>query len=190
MTIDLSTFPLSCIYGFIDESSKSAYIQFSRNNSLIGVLDNITALKRGVHDCRALQDAYNRGSLELRVIEEIQPGTEDIASRARCSFWFNDSGYTDIGCGYATVRYNVVKRIGRTFLGGHLPLVYMLVKSHSPHAIVVGVFETMFEANTWLDGVYPNHADTPVTQLHYCSNTLTVDYHKMHGLKMFHVKRS
>jgi hypothetical protein len=180
MLTDLINFPLSCIYGFTDDNN-GVYLQFS-NNALYSLSENVTDLKRGIHDCRLLQDAYNRGVVQLKVFKSWDAPIEGIVARAFCSFIIN-SGYVDLSNIYTNTRYSIRTQVRASCVHGRShPLVYILVQSHSQGAIVAGICDNMVAANNWIREHHVN--PDSISDLVFMDNEHTKTYHEQIGRKL------
>lgn len=183
ITPDLTTFPLVCIYALVDTSSNSLFPLFSNGNSLNQLSLHLTQLRRGIHDCKKLQDAFNRNALELRVLKAYEVNQVDLVLRVQASLLFNNSGYTDMTGHYSDIRYRIVTRVDGDYrdLLAHIPLVYVTLKSRSLEALVIGVFDSMMDADEWLGIHYPGQK---ITSLVFATNERTVEYHNTAGYKL------
>jgi hypothetical protein len=156
---------------------------FSNGNALNQLSLHLTQLRRGIHDCKKLQDAFNRGVLELRVLKAYEVSQIDLVLRIEASLLFNNSGYTDMTGYYSDIRYRIVTRVDGDYrdLRAHIPLVYVTLKSRSLEALVVAVFDNMMDAEEWLGIYYPGQKITSVV---FATNELTVEYHNTAGYKL------
>lgn len=186
LTPDLSSFPLTCIYGL--KSGSSVYPCFSLGNSLTHLSNNITLLRRGIHDCKQLQDAYNAGSLELVVFKEYNNPPIELITRMEIPGILRSLGLSDMTGYYDSIPYAVKTRVFRDYraLRDIYPLAYVTIQSRSVEAIVLGIFESVVEAESWMSIHYPGGV---YTQLVFCDNTLTKGYHDAEGYKLIRFKK-
>ena len=187
ITPDLASFPLNCIYGL--KSGSSVYPCFSLGNSLSHLSNNITLLRRGIHDCRKLQEAYNAGSLELVVFKSYEVAPIELLVRIEIPGILRSLGLSDMTGYYDNIPYEVKTRVYydyRVLLSIH-PLVYVTMQSRSTEAIVLGVFDSMIEADEWKGMYYPGG---DYTQVVFCTNELSKGYHDAEGYKLIRFKKS
>jgi len=187
ITPDLNSFPLTCIYGL--KSGSSVYPCFSLGNSLTHLSNNITLLRRGTHDCRPLQDAYNAGSLELVVFKSYGVAPIELIVRMEIPGILRSLGLSDMTGYYDNIPYTVKTRVFRNYrhLNDMYPLVYITMQSRSVEAIVLGVFDSIIEADEWMGIHYPGGV---YTQVVFCDNALTKGYHDAEGYKLIRFKKS
>jgi len=180
---DLTEFPLFCIYALIDETSGYIYIQYSNGNALNHLTETITLLKRNIHDYRVLQHSFNHNLLSLRVIETFDGPIDDILARVKCTLYVQNSGLNDCTGYYNTIQYKVYKRVMDNYSNfySNQPLVYVTAKSRSVEAIVLGIFDTMMEADEFIETCHPGLV---MRELKFAGNKHTREYHTVKGYKL------
>lgn len=192
-SLDLQNFPLFCIYAFIDRPFNAMYIQYSNGNAVGKVAETITALKRGIHDSRALQNAYNRGTLQVQVLQEYTHERDDIFLIARCCFLVQNSGYRDMTGKYGKMKYKIKKTVAAPYDGGNqsiIPYVYVSLQATSYNALVLGVFENMIEADKFISEHYPKYPSRPINKIAVCYNWLTRQYIQKYGEKLINFDKT
>lgn len=177
---ELNNMPLFCIYLLKD--GDNGYLQWSSGNAVNQLANTITVLKRGIHDNRLLQHAYNRGNLSLEILKVYDCAVEDIIIRMEATILFQKTGLLDMTGKYNDIEYRVIKRVMPDYDNYRykVPLVYVTAKSRSVEAIVLGIFKTVYEADDWIALNYPGKVDTLI----FMDNELTHKYHASNGYKL------
>lgn len=185
----LQSFPLACIYALIDEQSNGIFIHFSDCNAISQLALTVTQLRRGIHDCIKLQDAYNRGSLEFKLLKDYgdNPPAEFLI-RADVYEFYNTLGYTDMRNDYIAANYRLKCRIINDRSGD--ARVFVLGISRGRTEIVLGIFESMGDADSWIDEIYPGERDKVGIVPRFALNERTREYHVEYGYKLQRKKLS
>lgn len=189
--LNFSHIPLSCIYAYIDTFNHSVYVGFSSSNALYQIADVETALRKGIHDNKKLQESFNAGYLEFNVIKSYEIPPHDLVLRSEYNVVVNDfikKNYRDMRGQYIpchfTLKTSIIDDHTRSTKNGMLVCVFARSKGYRD--VVLGLFETVPEANEWLDVNYPNKTDPVVPK--FCENSLTKDFHKEHGYEIKIIK--
>jgi hypothetical protein len=182
---DFKNIPKCGIIGFI--SSSSYYLFFSSTLPSL-FCTHLLKLKEGIHDCKELQDAFNQDDLRCEVIKGYSkdPGSIELRSQyERIVHEYKYTEYKNMREGYKAIGYRLKKYVLNDFRrekGNFGPLVYVCGKSPSLGEIVLGIFDSIPEANDWCELTYgKNTSDLiPVFKV----NELTQEYHDKHGFKI------
>jgi hypothetical protein len=182
---ELNNFPLSCIYIFVDHTSKNFRVKYSLNNGLTALADDLTELKKGVF-APVLQDAYNRGLLEIVVLKEYTETPLRAVIAAEYDEVIRDyvsRGYNDTR-GLKCSSYKLNKRILSDYRSPHRapPLVYITGKTSVNGELVLAIFNTVPQADAWIAETYGEVKDNIVPK--FKDDELTLGYHKKYGYKL------
>lgn len=181
----LDSFPISCIYALVDDSTKGMYVYFSETAAIFQLSKAVMELKRGIHDNKIIQNAYNNGLLEVRVLKDYceSPPIEAVI-RAECAHIVKNSGYTDLR-GIHLPAYRIKKRVmtDYAYSDSAPPLVYVLAKSTTRDAIVMAICDNMIEADAWIRDTYGSEDSVGIIPS-FALNERTREYHRLHGYKL------
>jgi hypothetical protein len=162
---DMYKLPREAIYAFRNEKEKSVYITYSKD-FLTAFSKNIREIRDKVHICKFLN--RNIRDLEFEIIETMSKETTSLDIHCLLIHHIQrlrDEGYTVIGYrNIQPLRFRV--HIGQDFK------VYCKLITKQYKEYVVGVFETMKDANPFIETYKAMKVIFPV----YASNTLTKEY--------------
>jgi hypothetical protein len=180
---DLSSFPRFCLYAFINEANKSMYVSFSKGSGVIQLAKTVCLLKAGIHDNTELQQSFNLGLLELKVLKDYGDSvTPELLMRNEASCIAGELGYKEMQ-NLPIASYKLHKRVYGGYdadtLWGHF--VYVIA-SASASRVVLGIFEDMMEADAWINESFSGQ--TQVCKLKIANNERTKRYHSVHGMKL------
>lgn len=184
---EFKNIPKSGIIAFLNEQDKSFYLFFS--GSLPSLFcTHLLKLKEGIHDCKELQDAFNNDLLHSWVIKgyDKDPGSVELRSEyERIVHEYTYTEYKNMRKSYKAIGYRLKKYVLNDFRGNNYseqPLVYVCGKSPSLGDIVLGIFDSIPEADEWCESTYGKSTNDllPI----FKDNSLTKEYHDMHGLKI------
>ena len=165
--------------------SSSVYV-FQSKEGLTSIARLVKKLRFKSHPCSKLQDSFDKGSLCMDVhefpddcpISFLKGQYSSILARYR------NAGYSDMRDGYSPGKYKLRVEPGEQF-GFSLRdnsklLVYVTAMSARRDREVLGVFESMEEANAWADSLYPDRSNIipqrhngDLTKLYYESRHTT-----------------
>lgn len=161
---DLTELNTPGVYALINNKDKRIFITQS-NNILSSVSRNIAQIRDKSHSCRPL--LRNLPNLELLVLEhESSPKNRKI----RLSYWmtiYKTKGY-ELYNPSTPVSYKVQARITSDYF------VHVLLINKRNDKLVVGVFNTMSEAESFISQNYPNQS---INNVIYSSNDLTKSFY-------------
>lgn len=179
----LISFPNSCIYALVDEANKGMFICFCESRGLTSLMPNIVSLKRGVHDYKLLQEAFNNNSLDIRVLKDYKDNPPDEAViRAEMMHMLAKSGYRDLRGDGPPTSYRLKLRI--LGVDSDTPLVYVSCKSTTVNELLLGIFDSIHEAEDWMSATYPGQRDSVGIIPRFAVNERTREYHKAYGYKL------
>lgn len=151
---DIQTLPNSCVYGFINDSTKEYYISYSQNlKSRIGaIIDSVDVVKDGVR-------------LEVFCLLDNKEYKMLIAEVYKCKYV--SLGYRNLGAA-EYINYNA-----KVQYSWDLKLVYVVISNKRKDKKIVGVFKTIQEADEfYLQYYVGKEVVLPV----YAVNELTREY--------------
>lgn len=155
--------PKMSVYGFINLETKKIFIGYSRNT--------IQAI------CRQIKNPLLKGDLKKVSFIIIETIDDPINLRVRYEYWVNE--YRNLGFimyrQHNAITYKA--QIGvmddiSSLVNGKLQFTVKL-RSRRRKELIVGVFETLEEANGFIELNYPNGV---VNRVIYADNTLTTSY--------------
>ena len=179
--------PSSGVIVFLDKSQYSFYTFFS--STLPSLLcTHLLTLKAGTHDNKQLQASFNADSLTHLVVAgyDKDPGSIELRTQyERIVNEFKGNEYKNMREGYKAIGYRLKKYVLNDFRGvsySQQPLIYVCGKSPSLGDIVLGIFDSVPDANEWIELTYGNSVNDllPI----YKDNSLTREYHNKYGLKI------
>lgn len=160
------------IWGFFNEKDKRFFISYS-NNILSSVSRNITQIQDKSHSCRKLIRDLPHLNLVLFVDDALDTKSRKIRTMELINA-FISKGYTPY--------------INRTLVSYKLRMVitneyniHVLLINKRNDKIIVGVFDSINEANSFINSNYPNNK---ITKIIYSENSLSKEFFKRKGFKV------
>jgi len=161
---DLTDLNSPGVYAFLNTEDKQIYITQS-NNILSSVSRNIAQIRDKSHPCRPLLRKLPK--LQLIVLEhELSTKNRKI----RVGYWkthYKNKGY-ELYNPSIPVTYKIQTRITSDYF------VHVLLINKRNDKIVVGVFNTLFESESFISEHYPNQS---INNVIYSSNDLTKSFY-------------
>lgn len=152
---DIQNLPNSCVYGFINDSTKEYYISYSQNlKSRIGaIIDSVDVVKNGVRlDVFCLVDSKEYKMLLAEVYKRK----------------YEALGYRNLGGAAEYINYKA-----KVQYSWDLKLVYVVLSNKRKDKKIVGVFKTIQEADEfYLQYYVGKEVVLPI----YAVNALTREY--------------
>lgn len=160
----------SGIYALCNEKTKKVYIG-STSSFLTSINRNLIDIKADNHKYISLQDYPD---LYVVFLEEIN--SRNMNPKIRVAYWVDH--YKNLGYAlyrtYPGLRYKVRIDISHDFRFPNTdPLIYVRLVDRSNKKIVVGIFESMSEANSFVATTY---SQSLITTISYMDNNLTNEY--------------
>lgn len=185
----ISSLPISGICAFINESTKSVYFLYSRECA-IRCCREIIELKSNKHKSRELQDAYNANLLTLVSVEDVPYAynTIDHGADLRSRYGYHitqyrNAGYADMRNGHNPGCYKIKINVDLDYKlkevrvdESNRKLVYVEAVSSRYDRIVLGVFNKVYEAESWIGQVYPQGFNND--RLIRANNAMTKNYYR------------
>lgn len=185
LIIDFKNIPKCGIIAFI--SSSSYYLFFSSTLPSL-FCTHLLKLKEGIHDCKELQNAFDHDDLRCEVIKGYTKDPGSIELRSQYERIVHEYQYTDLKNmreGYKAIGYRLKKYVLNDFRPTMVtcsPLVYVCGRSPSLGEIVLGIFDSIPEANDWCEITYGKNTSNLIPV--FKDNDLTREYHDKHGYKI------
>jgi hypothetical protein len=152
--LPLNEVPSCGIASLINLESKEHYTLYS-SSLPIELAKVIESLRRGTHSSKSLIDAYHANKLTFKVLDTKPIDYSLYSLRAEYSEWlreFASKGFSDLRPGHKAPTYRIIKKIYNHFTDGRRdPLVYVIAVSKRNNKLVLGVFNTLPEADDWVN---------------------------------------
>jgi hypothetical protein len=151
----------------------------------------IESLRKGTHSCQPLVSAYKDNKLTFKLLDEKSPDYSLYSLRADYTEWlkeFEAKGIKNLRPSHKAPVYRIKVQAYSSFKGdvkGAL-LVYVIAISKRNNKLVLGVFNTMPEAQEWVKVSFSN-LDCAVPLFH--DGALSREYRAEHGERFVKVKR-
>jgi hypothetical protein len=191
LNVETQDIPICGVLGFFNTSilgNPEAYLFFS-STAFTLFCTHLTKLRMHIHDCKGLQDAYDNNTLEFSVVKSytIDPGPIELRSAYERSIAdYRSKGYTDMRDGYKAITYKIKKYVLADFRDNVTrvqPLVYVCGRSPNAGEVVLGIFDSIPNADDWLASTYKGKA-TDILPI-FANNELTIEYHKENGYALY-----
>lgn len=180
--LPLKDLPTYSVFGFI--SGLDVYLVASRN-SVIEYAKNLELLRLGDHPSKELVEAYRNGNIRFKVFHEFPICPLPREARLQYNIELNKllaAGYNNLRPNFKSIKYKVCVKIAGSFRF-HTPeaLVYVYAQSVRGNTLVLGIFNTLHDAEDWINASFPNRDDiTPV----FHDGELLREFRAVHGDKM------
>ena len=161
--LELESLSVSVIWALANPVDKKIFISYS-NNILSSLSRNISEILDNSHSCRQLISDYNR--LELMILETPVPSNQLKVKSGHYMDHYKDNGWS-LYKANPPVKYTV-----KTLIAKDCKAHVVLVNKRNDK-LVVGVFDTMHEADEFTSSAYPNNT---VTTIIYSQNSLSKEF--------------
>jgi len=156
----------------------------------------IESLRKGTHSCKALVEAYKANKLTYKLLDNKSDDYSLYSLRAEYTEWlreFTRKGFTDLRPGHRAPTYRIIKKVYETYKPkpgpGHLHnnklFVYVIAVSKRNNKLVLGVFETMSEAEEWVKATFPDESNVVPT---FHDGSLSKGYREEFGERLIRTR--
>ena len=172
---DLLDYSKPGIWGFINEKDKRFFISYS-NNILAAVSRNISQIQDKSHTCRKLiRDLPN-----LNFVMLVQ-GVDESNSLKNRKILTADLTEAFIAKGYTPYNNKVIVSYKiRTVVTNDFKVHVLLVNKRNDKT-VIGVFDKIDEASSFIQHNYPNNK---IHKIIYCQNSLSKEFFKSKDIEV------
>lgn len=149
------------IWAFVNDTDRIVYLSYSKN-ILSSISRNIKEISDKSHSCKKL--IRDKSKIQILLIE-------DRCQKAKLGYWveyYRNNGYTLYRSNNGEITYKTRVAITTDFL------VHVLLVNKRNDKLVVGVFNTMEDASTFIQKHYQNK----IHKIVYSDNLLTHNYLK------------
>lgn len=158
---------------------------YSPGGAIKALADDLTELRQGVFT-PCLQEAYNRGELEIEVIKTYDEKPIMQVMRAEHDALCEDyisRGYQNTRT-FAASNYKLKKRILSDYRNPikRPPLVYITARCNNKAELVLAVFTTVPQADQWIAEAYNGNTEKIVPK--FKDDELSLGYHQKYGYKL------
>ena len=189
----LNDIPSVGIASFINLETKQHYTLYSTTLP-VEAAKVIESLRKGTHSSPELIQAYKDNKPTFKVLESYldnaNPTLVLYGLRASYTEWlkeFDSKGYKDLRPGHKAPTYRITKKVYSPYDPDMvLPLVYVIAVSKRNNKLVLGVFNTMVDADNWIKEAFPDSSNA-VPQFH--DGELSRGYRKHFGERLIKLKK-
>lgn len=183
---ELESLPSTCIYHLTDGNHIALYYSC---NALVEVVKHVEDLRRGLHDCPELNDAFKSGTLRLGIDMTFDYNTEQCILRAHYGRLIEDykaRAFVDLRPNFKAGVFRLKQEVKVDYRNEegekhNAPLLYVLAVSNRNDKYVMAIFTSRPEADEWIKDNIDNTENLIPT---FHTNELTKGYHERYALKL------
>lgn len=174
------------VYSLVSHTTREVYVSYS-TSALVECAKTYELLRKGEHHCPRLQELYDNGLLEL--VEDVAYPSYDIYPPTLRGEYtsvlaeYRNAGYTDLRPEYSPGSYYLDIQVMSSPFDNKspTPYVYVLAISSKRGKIVMGLFNTMMDAEDWCRLNFPDKSCiVPVFE----DGELSRAYRDLYGYKL------